>query len=289
MAKLIAIDLDGTLLNSNNKISHENMDAIIHAQQKGIEIVIATGRAHFDVKNIFKQTGLSTWIIAANGATIHTPKGELYHSQPINPIIAYDILKELEKTDYYYEVFSNDCIFTPQKGRELLQIELDRLMSANPHTEIEHLKHALEKQFSQTGFHYIKSYKEIMQQDVDIFNILAFSFHEEKLTRGWEKFGNMNDMTIVSSANHNFELEHKDASKGIALKKLTDKLGISLNDSIAMGDSMNDMSMLQIVGTSVAMGNALEEVKNSSNKITLTNDENGVAAVILEVLKQNAV
>ncbi|MBM7604929.1 Cof subfamily protein (haloacid dehalogenase superfamily) [Metabacillus crassostreae] len=285
MAKLIAIDLDGTLLNSKNEISRENIDAIIRAQQSGIEIVIATGRAHFDVMNIFKQTGITTWVIAANGATIHTPKGELYHSQPIDPKTAYEILNVLENEDYYYEVFSNDYIYTPLNGREILHIEMDRLISSNPHTRIELLEHALEKQFSQTGFHFVESYKEIKQLGIDIFNILAFSFHEEKLADGWKRFGKMEDITIVSSANHNFELEHKDASKGIALKKLTKKLGIPLEDCIAIGDSMNDMSMLQIAGTSVAMGNARQKVKACSDKTTLTNDENGVAAVIIEAIK----
>lgn len=287
MAKLIAIDLDGTLLNSKNEISRENIDAIIRAQQSGIEIVIATGRAHFDVMNIFKQTGITTWVIAANGATIHTPKGELYHSKPIDPKRAYEILNVLENEDYYYEVFSNDCIYTPLNGREILHIEMDRLISANPHTRIELLEHAIAKQFSQTNFHFVESYKEIKQLGVDIFNILAFSFHEEKLEDGWRRFGEMEDITIVSSANHNFELEHKDASKGIALKKLTNKLGIPLEVCIAIGDSMNDMSMLQIAGTSVAMGNAKQEVKACSDKITLTNDENGVATVIIGAINNN--
>src|SRR5690625_5316380 len=92
--------------------------------------------------------------------------------------------------------------------------------------------------------------------DADIYNILAFSFAEEKLAKGWKKFGSRQDLTIVSSSKHNFELEHKNASKGIALQSLAEKLNIRLEDTAAVGDSFNDLSMLKIAGRSAAMGNA---------------------------------
>ncbi|KKI89130.1 phosphatase [Bacillus sp. SA1-12] len=280
MTKLIAIDLDGTLLTSKSKISPENLEAIKAARQAGIEIVIATGRAHFDVKALFENTGVKTWVIGANGATIHDPEGNLYHSQPIEPALAYDILRSLEEDGYYYEVFSNECIYTPQKGRELLEIEIDRIKSANPDVHISELKEALVKQFSQTGFSFIHSYKEIEESGADLYNILAFSFFEEKLDAGWKKFGHIDGLTIVSSAHHNFELEHKDASKGIALRKLSEKLGIPITSTVAIGDSMNDVSMLELAGKSVAMGNARHEVKEICDEVTFTNDEHGVAKVI---------
>jgi Cof subfamily protein (haloacid dehalogenase superfamily) len=284
MTKMIAIDMDGTLLNSNNQISSENLEAIKAAQKDGMEVVIATGRAHFVVQTFFQNTGVKTWIIGANGATIHDPDGKLYHSQPIEPKIANDILQSLEEDGYYYEVFSNECIYTPQNGRELLQIEIDRVKSANPDVNIPRLKEALEKQFSQTGFVFINSYKEVEKASSDVFNILAFSFHEEKLEAGWAKYGNIDGLTIVTSAHHNFELEHHNASKGIALRKLSEKLNIPITNTVAIGDSMNDVSMLTVAGKAVAMGNARQEVKDISDDITLTNNEHGVAKVILETM-----
>ncbi|EWH20084.1 HAD family hydrolase, partial [Bacillus haynesii] len=127
--KMIAVDLDGTLLNSESKISKENIDAIKKAREHGIEVVVATGRASFDVQAIFEPTGIKTWIISANGAVIHDPEGRLYHSVPLDRKRAEGILRWLEENNYYYEVFSDEAIFTPQNGRELLDIELDRLKS----------------------------------------------------------------------------------------------------------------------------------------------------------------
>lgn len=285
VVKLIAVDLDGTLLNEENQISKKNLEAIKFAQANGVEVVIATGRAHFDVQTIFKETGLKTWIIGANGATIHQPNGELFHSISINRQDAFQILNWLEQEEYYYEIFSNDSILSPQNGRELLTIEMDRVKSANPEVSIEQLIEAAEKQYSQTGFSFISSCKELIDTDVDVYNILAFSFDEEKLQKGKAQFKDMKDVTMVTSAQHNFEFEHKKASKGIALEILAKKLALNLADTAAVGDSFNDLSMFRMAGRSAAMGNAPEEIKNSCQEVTLTNIDDGVAHFIYSLLR----
>ncbi|MTH53029.1 Cof-type HAD-IIB family hydrolase [Bacillus mangrovi] len=279
MTKIAAIDLDGTLLNSKNEISPENLHAMKAAAKRGIEVIIATGRAHFDVQAIFKNTGINPWIIAANGATIHDPDGLLFHSVPIRRDEAIEVMKWLETREFYYEVFSSEAIYTPQKGRELLQIEMDRLASSNPEISQDGLKLAAYKQFSQTGFQFIDSCSSI-PADAELYNILAFSFNEEKRLTGWEQFKDHPGLTIVTSANHNFELEHEDDSKGIALKKLAEKFGVSLEETAAIGDSMNDESMIQAAGKKFAMGNAREEIKIQSDAIMGSNDEHGVAQML---------
>jgi Cof subfamily protein (haloacid dehalogenase superfamily) len=289
MVKLIALDLDGTLLNEDNYISDKNLEAIKFAQTNGTEVVVATGRAHFDVQSIFKDTGLQTWIIGANGATIHQPNGELFHSVPINRNEALNILGWLEQEGFYYEVFSNDSIITPQNGRELLAIEMDRVTSGNPDVSIDQLKHAAEKQYSQTGFSFIHFSQDLAETELDIYNILAFSFDEDKLKRGKAHFEEKTDLTIVSSAKHNFELEHQNASKGIALNILASKLNIDLKDTAAVGDSYNDLSMLRVAGRSAAMGNAPEEIKKSCQEVTLPNVEDGVAHFIKSLIHGNKI
>ncbi len=287
LVKLIAVDLDGTLLNEENQISFNNLEAIKFAQTNGVEVVVATGRAHFDVQAIFKDTGLKTWIIGANGATIHQPNGELFHAEAINRDEALNILGKLEQEGFYYEVFSKDSIISPQNGRQLLAIEIDRVTSANPEVNTEQLKYAAGKQFSQTGFSYIKSYQDLAEADIDFYNILAFSFDEDKLKRGRSYFEDTTDLTIVSSAKHNFELEHRNASKGIALTILANKLTIDLIDTAAVGDSYNDLSMLKVAGRSAAMGNAPEEIKKSCHEVTLQNVEDGVAHFIYSLINSN--
>lgn len=280
MISCIVTDLDGTLLNHESKISPENVESLKCAQKNGIEIIVATGRNYPDVIEIFKESGLKTWVIGANGATIHDPEGNLFAHLPMDKQKAMNLLQWLEERDYYYEVFSNDCLYSPQRGRQLIAIELDRLCTANPEISREELeKHAI-IQFSQTGFSYIDSYKEIENPAIDVYNILAFSFDKAKLDAGWSTFQDDSSITLVSSGTYNFEFEHKEASKGNALTKLANHLGIHLKDVLAMGDSMNDLSMLTSVGYPVAMGNARQDVKEASLEIAETNDQDGVANTI---------
>lgn len=223
---------------------------------------------------------MKTWIIGANGATIHRPNGELFHHIPMKHEDALDSLKWLEHEEFYYEIFSKEAILTPQNGRERLMIEMDRLLSANPNISVEELNQAMAKQFSQTGFSYIGSPAELNEMNIDIYNILAFSFDDEKLNKGQVQFKDHKDLTVVSSANHNFELEHKDASKGNAMAILAKKLGIHLADTAAVGDSFNDLSMLKTAGRSAAMGNAPDAIKEAAQSVTLSNHEDGVAHFI---------
>ncbi|MFS0654123.1 Cof-type HAD-IIB family hydrolase [Bacillus sp. 179-C3.3 HS] len=286
--QLIATDLDGTLLNSMHKVSQENIHALKEAATSGIEVVVSTGRAYFDVKSIFDQIGMNTWVISANGAVIHDPSGQVYHSACLQEEKAKRILAWLEERNYYYEVFTNEAIFTPNRGKELLEIEMDRLKSANPETDMNVLQQAAEVQYSQTGFAYIDTYEELFGRDqpLSFYNILGFSFFQDRLKDGWETFGQDPHFTMVSSADHNFEIGSKDASKGQALIRLAEKLGIPLSETLAVGDSLNDESMLRVAGVGVAMGNAREDIKEISDWVTLTNDEHGVASMIHRLLNE---
>ncbi|MEC1290623.1 Cof-type HAD-IIB family hydrolase [Bacillus mojavensis] len=284
--KLIAIDLDGTLLNSKHQVSSENENALRQAQQEGIEVVVSTGRAYFDVVSIFQPLGIKTWVISANGAVIHDPDGSLFHSETIDKKRAFDILSWLESENYYYEVFTDASIYTPQNGRQLLDVELDRVKSANPEADLSVLIQAAEVQYSQSGFAYIDTFQELFEEDkqIDFYNILGFSFFKEKLKAGWQRYQHDKDLTLVSSADHNFELSSKKASKGQALERLAKRLNIPMNETAAVGDSLNDKSMLEAAGKGVAMGNAREDIKAIAGAVTLTNDEHGVAHMIRHLL-----
>ncbi|MYL20662.1 Cof-type HAD-IIB family hydrolase [Halobacillus litoralis] len=277
---VVAIDLDGTLLNREHTISAGNAEAIKQAQQDGVDIVIATGRAYFDVHQIFADLPIRPWVISANGAVIHTPDGTLFEEKALDRGDAGEALKWLEKEAYYYEVFSGSSIYTPQNGRELLHVEMDRLISANPETDKQSLKHALDKQFSQNGFAFVESYEEIVESKDPMYNILAFTFDLDKLEKGKEKFHDHPSFTMVSSAEHNFELEDHTASKGSALKSVADHLCIPMDRTAAVGDSHNDLSMLEAAGRSAAMENAVDDVKKASDYITKSNDDDGVAYAI---------
>jgi Cof subfamily protein (haloacid dehalogenase superfamily) len=284
MVKLIAIDLDGTLLDKGKYISKKNIEAIKLAQKSGIQVVIATGRANFDAKNLLKETDINPWIIGTNGATIHEPNGELFYSIPLDHQLAIDMLSLLEDEQLYYEAFINHHICAPQYGKDLLFQEIDQLMSHTDHGDKSLLKLEIEIQFGQSGFTFIDSYQKLLEREQEIYNILAISFDEKKLQRGWAKFLDTPNITIVKSGEHNFHLQNEMASKGNALQILAKQLNIDLADCAAVGDNDNDLPMLQMVGKSAAMGNAVQEIKDVCDVVTLSNDKDGVAHFIHSLL-----
>lgn len=284
MIKLIAIDLDGTLLNTESQISSENTDAIRYAQNSGVHVVIATGRAHADVRAICKKAGLVTPVIAANGATTHDENENKIESIPMDRNIALKVLEWLEENEFYYEVLTDQAIYSPNQGHQLMSIEIDRALSANPEESMDRLLRLAEKQYEQTGIVRIPSYHNI-PESAEIYNILALSFDPEKLEKGRAQFRNDKNVAMVISADHNFEVEHPEASKGNALAKLASRLGVSMKDTMAIGDSFNDVSMLSAVHHSVAMGNANPAIKEIAKEVTLKNTEHGVAYAIEQKLK----
>ncbi|OLN22075.1 phosphatase [Domibacillus antri] len=278
--KLIAIDMDGTLLSSRNEISPENIKAIKAAQSKGIEVVIATGRAQFDAAKLVKDAGLSTWIISANGATIHDKDGTRVQSISISKEDTEEILTYFIEHGFYYEVFSDHTLYSPNNGRELLNIEIDRIKTANPNADFAEMEEAAERQFSQEPFEFVATYKDILEQTDQYYNLLAFSFHDEKLQKAWDRYADREDLTLTASASRVFDIMHRDVSKGNAVQKLADQFGIEQQDVMAIGDNFNDVSMFKIAGTSVAMGNELDGVKEQAMMTTLKNNEHGVAYII---------
>nr|WP_249436006.1 Cof-type HAD-IIB family hydrolase [Paenibacillus sp. Marseille-Q4541] len=279
MIKLIAIDLDGTLLNTESQISSENADAIRSAQNSGIHVTIATGRAHADVRAICKKAGLVTPVIAANGATTHDENENRLDSIPMDRNTATKALEWLEEHDFYYEVLTDQAIYSPNQGHQLMSIEIDRVLSSNPEESMDRLLRMAEKQYEQTGIVRVPSYRNIPEND-EIYNILSLSFDKEKLEMGRAHFQNDEHVAMVISADHNFEMEHPEASKGNALSKLASRLGVTMEETMAIGDSFNDVSMLSKVGHSVAMGNANPAIKEIAKEVTLKNTEHGVAYAI---------
>jgi Cof subfamily protein (haloacid dehalogenase superfamily) len=282
--KLFAIDMDGTLLNEEGKISKVNAEAIRQAQQQGVQVTIATGRAAYDAWTKLEEAELVTPVIGANGATVHDVHRRQLTSTPMGRSETFEVLSWLHDNDFYYEVMTDRAIYSPQNGHQLLAVEMDRLLSSNPDISLDTLLHAAEKQYEQTGHTRIASYEDI-PLDVEIYNVLCFSFDQAKLDRGRERYRGFQGLNMVISSDRNFEVEHRDASKGNALRYLANHLSIPMQEAVAIGDSYNDISMLTMVGTGIAMGNAKDDIKAVCSEVTLTNAEDGVAHALLNILK----
>lgn len=282
--KLFATDLDGTLLNRDSQISPENAAAIHRAQQEGLRVTIATGRVYSDVVNISLEGGIKTPVIGSNGATIHDENGERLFHLPLERETAASVMQWLEDHDCYYEASTQQGIYAPINSHNAMLAEMDRILGASPSEDVARLIRAVKKHYDKKDYHRVNSHQEI-PAEAHIYNIMAFSMNPDQLREGRQYFAARSDVAMVVSSEHNFEMQHPDVSKGNALSKLAAHLNIAMENTVAIGDNFNDVSMLQMAGLGIAMGNAEPEIKALAKAITLTNVEHGVAHAIYSVLE----
>ena len=284
MIKCTATDMDGTLLNSTSKkITTENRQAILAAQSQGVEVVIATGRAYDEVFYLLEESGLKCPVIGVNGAETRTKEGKVIATNPLNKHEAKMAGLELLENDVYFEVYTEKGKFTHDREKSM-KVILDIVTSANPTANYEEaVKFARERA---AKIHLIDDYDKLMNDDGnDIYKFLAFSFDTDRLALVNDALHKMENIVVTSSGTANLEINDKSAQKGIALERFVGHRGISLSETMAIGDNFNDISMFKRAGRSVAMGNADQLIKAQCDFVTATNEESGVAKAIWEAIK----
>jgi Cof subfamily protein (haloacid dehalogenase superfamily) len=287
MIKCIATDMDGTLVTGAHKITKENREAILAAQAKGIEVVVATGRSYEEARFVLEEEGLKCPMILVNGAEIRTKDGTLIGENPIKKEEAKEIAKTLLEHDIYFEAYTSKGTYTNDREKGLALI-VDIFLSINPGADREFIQQEAKERFAEGNIHVVESYDQLFQsEEHQILKFLVFSFDDEKLTTASKALQYFENIVVSSSARGNIEITHKLAQKGVALEQFVKERGISLSETMAVGDNFNDVSMLERVGRSVAMGNAAPEVKAICDFVTATNEESGVGKAIMEALKES--
>ncbi|RCW69795.1 Cof-type HAD-IIB family hydrolase [Saliterribacillus persicus] len=283
--KLIATDLDGTLLNEEHQISKENAKALQLAKDHGIEVIVATGRSYEAAKKPLAEVSLKCPIICLNGAKVHDLNEEILKTAPLEKESCMKISQICHKENIYIEVFTNKGGFS--ESREVfIKVMVDIALSANADVDPEIVRARAMERFQDEEIEITNDLNEVFgREDIEVYKILAFSIDDQQLKRVHEQLKEDELLAITSSGHSNLEFNHPEAQKGIALKWFANKLGIDMIDVMAIGDNLNDLSMIEMAGHGVAMGNAEELIKNSSNFITLSNKENGVAHAIENMIK----
>ncbi|WP_042461311.1 sugar-phosphatase [Neobacillus dielmonensis] len=263
MYKLVAIDIDGTLLNDRREITKEVNDAIQAARAKGVRVVICTGRPIGGVRPIIEELKLNDqddYVITFNGALVQNTHTNEVKSQIT---LTYDDLKDLYelslKINSPLHFFDTKKIYTP--NREINRYTIH------------------EAYVNRVPLQYLPI--EEVPNDMIIPKVM-FIDEPERLNQimgkipesVWEKY------TLVKSAPFFLEVLDPSVSKGNAVKQLAEKLSIKREEVICIGDGENDLTMIEYAGCGVAMGNAEAVVKEVAQFHTLSNNENGVAYAI---------
>ncbi len=283
--KCIATDMDGTLLTATQQITAENREAILKAKEKGVEIVVATGRSFQEARFVLEESGLKLPMICVNGAEVRSGDGEIVGSNPLDKALARQAALRLVESGVYFEVYTNKGTFTEDEDKAI-SIIVDIFSTANPEVPIEKIAEAAEERLHKGLITKIEQYDQLFNDDqYEIYKLLAFSLDDDKLGAARNGLKEITGLAISSSGSENIEITSLDAQKGIALEKFVSSRGIKMEETMALGDNFNDVSMLERVGRPVAMGNAAPEIKALCGEVTVTNEESGVGKAVMKALE----
>ena len=263
--RVIALDLDGTLLNSNKELSVGNLAALKSAADAGIEIVPTTGRFYGGMPETVRALPFVRYVISINGAEVRDLQtGEVIYRAEIPCAQAVEIMAALDEHPVIYDCYQENAAFMTAD----MKARADDIVSS-PHYR------KMIRELRQ-GVPELKAF--LTERGLDIQKIQLFTDIPELRLQLLENLPHMfENVSISSSLDQNVEINQGHANKGEALLALAAHLGIDREQTLAFGDGLNDLSMLKEAGIGVAMANGCEEAKALADWITLSCDEDGVA------------
>lgn len=242
--RLIALDMDGTLVNHEGVVSPENAQAIQRAKEKGIHVVLSTGRSLLTCRDISDELGRSSYLVTVNGGEIYDHEYNLVDSIPLDLALVKQLWKLKEEHGVYFWSSTSQGLFNTN---------------------------------------------EPFDQEIDTYNWLKFGFDiqdDDVRKVMMDELLKNEALEITNSSPTNIEINPAGVNKAAALVKVCKWLDLSMEQVMAVGDSMNDIAMIREAGFGVAMGNAQETVKKAADWVTGINTDHGVAQAIDKVLSE---
>lgn len=264
--KMIASDMDDTLLNSARQISERNLSAIKKVIDSGLVFTLATGRMYRSIKPFAKALGLDVPLISYNGALVKGAISEkVYACRPLKLATAIDVLKYCQEKDYYVQVYIDDELIVKEEN------EYSRMYSKI------------------SGVPVIAIGNQICNIEKAPYKLLVMTASED-FTAAWQdieqKFAGRLDVT--SSKDNFLELMEPGVNKWVAVKELAESFNIKQEEIMCIGDSNNDLAMIENAGVGVAVANAKPQIQALAKLVTASNDNDGVALVIESILSPQA-
>ena len=257
--KLFVSDLDGTMLPDGNVVSAENIAAVQRAVEAGVVVTIATGRMFEAALPVAEALGVDVPIISYNGALIKSPSGHVYEEHTIEERLAHDIIAFCGDHGWYIQSYTGGC-----------------LRYVEPCDESRFYENSQKLAGQAVGWNGLFAHAAGNCKLLLVTQGGAVT--PERADALMEAFGAQID--VSRSTDRLIEIVPKGISKASALASLAAKLGVAVEETMAIGDAYNDLPMLKAAGKSVAMGNSFPEVKEEADYETLSCTENGLAAAI---------
>ena len=290
MIKVIASDLDGTLLNEHHTLNRTTCEAIKKAQKKGLRFMIATGRAFKQVEQITDENDITCDYLVSSGGEVRTPDKEIVLSGCMKMEdckAVYEILSKYT-VPYVFNTAEYDyCIGTKESMEHNI---LNHIFAFNQSATLDEIRKSPMYKAMVAKTKVVASFAELEELQPRIIKIFIFTNDLEMLAQIEERLIKNDNLAVASSFSNNLEITDKSAQKGPVLKSYIESLGYTMDEVMVFGDSMNDYSMLSMdFGATIAMENADEKVKAVAKYITKSNIEDGVAYAIEELLARREV
>ena len=276
--RIVALDLDGTLLDSQKRLSARNRAALERAAEKGIHIVPTTGRFFGMMPEAVRDLPFVRYAITINGAQVYDRVEEKAIVREEIPLeTAIRVMELLDSYDVIYDCYRSNwgwmTAALQAKAADYATDEHYLKMVREFRRPVPELKAHLRETASEGGVQKVMLFSRRGEGEgqilADIRRDMAANFPEIRVT---------------ASTGNNLELNSMDAHKGNALRRFAEYLGLTLANCAAFGDGLNDLTMVEAAGMGVAMANAAPDVKSAASRVTLSNDEDGVAVVVEEML-----
>lgn len=290
MYKLIAIDLDGTLLNSKGLISEENKIAIKKAQEQGIEVILASGRSKDSIKNFATEINSNKYLIAGNGALAYDiQKNKDIYDKSIKKKDVLKILEICEENSIFYSLHTKSSILTKSLNYSPLVYHSENLTKPeDKKTSITVIPNLYEYVKENNREKYLKI--SIQDADKSIFNNIIRKLKHIKnvdvieVEHSTKKMLKINDEEITMQYYYT-EITRKNINKWSAIKCVSKKIGINKKYIMAIGDNINDKEMIEHAGIGAVMGNSALAAKHIGDMVVADHNSNGVAEAIEKILQ----
>ena len=284
MYKLIALDIDGTLINQSLEITSPNRRAIKAAQRQGVLVTLATGRSFHSARNYADQLELDLPLICANGAIIRHRDGSILQESILPTEITAQLVKDMAAAGLFVQAYHRDGIST--LGSRIGLFKWIQMICDYNKFRFGHLFYSLKEYRRSLLSHCLDLPEKVLDGTYNVHKIFC-SGDKTQLEHFRDRAQHLNLMVEYYPGNNGrmyLEIMPQGVTKGTALAWLSSHLGLSMENVVAVGDNLNDTAMVTAAGLGVAMGNGHTDLKKIAGHITLTNDEDGVAAVIRDFI-----
>lgn len=289
MSKLIAIDLDGTLLNSFGEISTKNKEKLVEAHEKGAEVVLASGRTTESILNFATELGICNYLISGNGAIVYDiKKQKILTNKFMKKNRLLEVIKTCEESGIYYNIYTEEAVITKSlKYNTLFYSKENEKKSDDKKTKIEIIEDIYKYVEEREKCDYTKV--TICAESFKMFSNVIEKLKEIKnvevldVSRMTKKIIKCGDDEIKLEYFYT-EISNENVNKWTAIEYLMKILNIDKKDVIAIGDNINDKEMLSHAEVGVATGNSNPEIKKIAKLVVADNNSDGVSEAVEKIL-----